>query len=77
MLSFFLDAAGSAEWGVEQTLRTTTREGDATILDQLEAVASRRRREEPGLRVGVGESWTLGRPALRHIAVLVAVDDDG
>ncbi|MCB9787198.1 MAG: CAP domain-containing protein [Deltaproteobacteria bacterium] len=72
VLAFFLDAGGAPEWGVEQTMRVTTASGDEPVLSQLQGVARSAAPGEPPLRVGVGEGLRFGRPATRHIAVLVS-----
>ncbi len=71
VLTFFLDAGGAFEWGVEQTIRVTSSEGDTPIQDQLAHIAESVPRGER-VRIGVGETWTLSRPARRHIAVLIS-----
>ncbi|MEZ4267140.1 MAG: CAP domain-containing protein [Myxococcota bacterium] len=72
VLTFFLDAGGAAEWGVEQMMRVTTASGDEPVLSQLARVVEGRRPNDAPLRVGVGEGLRFGRPATRHIAVLVS-----
>jgi uncharacterized protein YkwD len=72
VLSFLLDSGGAAEWTVEQLVTTTTREGDAPLEDLLNRAAESWRRGAPPLRIGVGEAWTLGRPARRHLIALVS-----
>lgn len=74
VLTFFLDAGGAFEWGVEQTIRVTSTEGDAPIQDQLAHIAESVPRGDT-VRIGVGETWTLSRPARRHIAVLISRGD--
>ncbi|MGM0575255.1 MAG: CAP domain-containing protein [Myxococcota bacterium] len=72
VLPFLLDAGGAAEWGVEQKIRVTSAEGDGTLRELLEQVADSREPGQPPPRVGIGESWSLGRPPRRHVAALVA-----
>ncbi|MGB0592416.1 MAG: CAP domain-containing protein [Myxococcota bacterium] len=72
VLSFLLDSGGAAEWTVEQLVTTTSREGDDAIEDLLGRVAESWQRGSPPLRVGIGEAWTLGRPARRHLIALVS-----
>ncbi|MDP6946192.1 MAG: hypothetical protein QF464_18735, partial [Myxococcota bacterium] len=71
VLSFLLDAAGAAEWTVEQLVTVTTQEGDEPIEAQLARARETWRRGEPSLRIGIGEAWTLARPARRHLIALV------
>ncbi len=72
VLTFFLDAGGAAEWGVEQMIRVTSAQGDQPIIDQLQRVLETRTPGSPIPRVGVGEAYTMDRPPRRHIAVLIA-----
>lgn len=71
ILSFLLDAAGAAEWTVEQLLTVTTVATGEPIENLLSRVRERWRRGDPPLRVGIGEAWTLARPARRHLIALV------
>jgi uncharacterized protein YkwD len=75
VLAFFLDAGGAPEWGVEQMMRVTTASGDEPVLSQLARVAESLTPGAPAPRVGVGEGLRFGRPATRHIAVLVSRGD--
>jgi len=72
VLSFLLDSGGAAEWTVEQLVTTTTREGDDPLKDLLGRAAESWQRGAPPLRIGIGEAWTLGRPAKRHLIALVS-----
>jgi uncharacterized protein YkwD len=72
VLTFFLDSGGAAEWGVEQMMRVTTASGDEPVLTQLARVVEGLAPGEPPPRVGIGEGLRFGRPATRHIAVLVS-----
>ena len=72
VLSFLLDSGGAAEWTVEQLVTTTSREGDQPIRDLIARASESWRRGAPPLRIGIGEAWTLARPARRHHLALVS-----
>lgn len=70
VLDFLLDAGGAAAWGVRQAVRTTGADGTEPLRKVLRRAARRHADDGPPLRVGLGEAWSMGDPARRHVALL-------
>ncbi len=66
VMSFLLESAGAAAWGVRQTVVVTTESGDAPLLE-LAA-----KHVDAGTRIGMGEALMLGRGGRRAITLVSA-----
>jgi hypothetical protein len=71
-LQFVLNSAGATEWGVLQSYLTTTKLEDAMVAERVKALRAKLDDLGEGVRVGVGESYTVGANPVRSVCVLVS-----
>ena len=71
-LQFVVNSAGAAEWGVLQSYLTTTDLGEGAVARRVDELAGQLERGAEGVRVGVGEAYTIGAAPERVVAVIVS-----
>ncbi len=69
---FMLASAGAPEWGVLQAFLRTTALDESVVRKRVESLSAGLRDRGDGVRVGVGESYALGKTTERVVAVLVS-----
>ena len=69
---FLLASAGAPEWGVLQAFLRTTSLDKRVVRQRVAALSAGLADAGEGIRVGIGESYALGRHTERVVAVLVS-----